>query len=336
MSFHLRDKYPDPVKRKLKNGSADRILRQARNMAKCFGFQLDVKQLISQKHVASLIDELEKKSHENIDLYDDGEGKLYLKHFKYMCSAEIFMIPLKPTWSMRPEMGLIARRFLRALSKRFSIESILEQRIYEYESECFDENITECEENYKRTGDPADLPNNFLEGARYDAHLSYKEGEAFNALEEYGSLTPLTLDELLAFRPVGNAERAFVKFMKQGFKLMSGNICIWDYAESASWTESEREMYYENGFIGIEECFMVSYDNNDTMAEVILNSIETSCQSGAYCEGFVTGGYIPEKEPITSQPEIMKCLNYIDNFIGELNKFNKKDKSDGIEHHAAA
>ena len=96
-------------------------MARAENLARTHGFTLTSGAPRHNAGLKALLDELNRKAPVGVALMDsrdddNPDGKLTLVQFKVLGEADTMrVIMTEPTFRMRPETGLLARRFIRTL-----------------------------------------------------------------------------------------------------------------------------------------------------------------------------------------------------------------------------
>ena len=298
-SIRLRKRAKDLMKKSLRGENCAHIFRQAKNYAAQYGLVLKSKEPKDADSLASLVKELDSSSRHYIRLLDDDKGHLSLS--ATMCVSEdyrTYFIPLAPTYGLRPEAGLLARRFIRLFDDRYSLGTMLTNSTLDSLMESYEEQIDYQETEYHRTKDENDKPENFFDQEWIQAHKDYEEGsEIQKKLEEYKALEPLDDEAMMKFVPQNVAEELLLETIREGLDIMTNDVDIWTQTYISQLSEKELEDIYSNaGIIEFSQLCHVIWDFDD-MLDIIVEDINSYVNCGSEMDYIVSGGIIPEDGP---------------------------------------
>lgn len=303
---------PDVLKAENKKDHVyGRFLREARNMARCYGFKLKTKKVDNSAELRELLRELQKKSNEDIQLVQDDKGNLQIYHGVQLSEEyNLYWIPFGTTFKMRPETGELVRRFLNALRTRFRIDTIDELANFEYEIECY-----ECyQDGIKQDGIEED------ECCR-ESHallLDYRGGKMSAILSQFKKLSTVSRLDILDFKPQDEAEMRLQEIMLRGFDYMDEDFNIWVYRDYDSPVLGQKMRDNCDGMIGVDEIFCFIYDY-DEVTGLIEESINNELQCGAWPEQFSCYEPLTEKGNVKLNTEMKTFFTYVNELTTMLN-----------------
>lgn len=312
----LRPFTPDTLGRRLKDGNGASLMARAENLARTHGFTLTSGAPRNNAGLKALLDELKRKAPVCVALMDsrdddNPDGKLTLVQFKVLGEADTMRIIMtEPTFRMRPETGLLARRFIRTLYEKTGIDIITNIPDTEYQIDCWTDEL-----DWARRNNPdeareieADMDhiNDYLPG-----------GKVTKAFEEFRNLKPLTKAEAAAFVPEDEAEERLLQTILDGFSHIESGTDVLNY--DIRWNEWLGESWKEQNEsdIGTEQTIMIAYDY-DGMVEAITDNLDSLYQSGCVPAPLVVAEEIPSAGgcSLDSSPGLM--LDWLDRLINAI------------------
>lgn len=294
--------------------------KRAQNYATQKGFTLETKTVNDTLSLTCLIKELSDKGHETIRLFlnENEPASLKLTHEKMDACLELFFIPIKPTYDdMNERLGEITRLFIRDLAEAFNLNNITDNGNFDYACDMI-------EEDADANKDDKDLQDMRL------LALSYKNGEIQNRLSEITDnkfkdgqkhFNPKELDDIV---PSNESERKLIELLQEGYQYLdhNNNINLHGEIYNEYGDETDVQRLYDYGsLITIDDQIFITYDKDDAVTQFVFETIESTNQSGAYCESMITIDEIPAEGDVTLDPSFEEGLKFIDRLNWALNNF---------------
>lgn len=308
VSTKLRQFHPETLKEILKNGSAERLVRCAENMAKQYGFELETQKLRNTKDVLRLLNELKEKAHENVRVYEDSDRILRLVHGSIVSDDwETYFIPIADTYKMAPATGLFARRCIRTIQKAFQLDDLTRQTYYEWAMDIMKCNEEEAQANPEMF-DPEDIK-------KISIYKEYVEGgKAYQGLRSLDKVKPLSIKEIQAFTPSSTAEAKLKDSMLEMYEIIETKINIWEWISSENPFLSDEDTDYETiEYVPFASICTVIWDF-DPLVEEYISLCNYNVESGAICEVLANIKEIPLEGSIDN-------INVLKEFIERLKLF---------------
>lgn len=287
------------------------MLKRARNLARCLGFELDNNRLDEPRQLEPLLKELAQKSSETIRvfLYDDGSVKLTHQKYAEGINWDMNYIPLEPTWKgMDPALGEITRRFIKTLAENAGIDTIDNMGYFEMLADDFYENI-EAEQQL----DDED---------KYIRSLFLQGSPAMKRLEEYNAIKdPVTPQEIAAYVPKNEKEEKLRQVLLDGFPLLDEkfSLCAHSTIFNKFNDEHDYEEYTSSGFIAGEDLIRVSYSHE--MSAAIQELIESDWNCGLMVDEFINIEEIKPEGDTRLDESFNRFGPFLDRLISALYDF---------------
>lgn len=312
----LRPFTPDTLGRRLKAGNGASLMARAGNMARTHGFTLTSGAPRNNAGLKTLLDELKRKAPVDVALMDtrDGDnpdGELTLVQSKILGEADTMRIVMtEPTFRMRPETGLLTRRFIRALYGKTRIDIITNMPDVDYQIDCWTDEL-----DWARKNSPEDVKE--IEASMEHINDYLPGGKVTKAFEEFRDLKPLTEAEAAAFVPEDEAEERLIQTILDGFSHIESGTDILDY--DIRWNEWLGESWKERNEsdIGTEQTIMIGYDY-DGMVEAITDNLNSLYQSGCVPAPLVVAEEIPASGECALDVSPGLMLDWLDRLIDTI------------------
>ena len=312
----LRPFTPDTLGRRLKAGNGEILMARAGNLARTHGFNLTSGAPRNNAGLKTLLDELKRKAPVDVALMDtrDGDnpdGELTLVQSKILGEADTMRIVMtEPTFRMRPETGLLTRRFIRALYGKTGIDIITNMPDVDYQIDCWTDEL-----DWARKNNPEDVKE--IEASMNHINDYLPDGKVTKAFEEFRDLKPLTKAEAAAFVPEDEAEEKLLQTILDGFGHIESGTDILDY--DIRWNEWLGESWKEQNEsdIGTEQTIMIGYDY-DGMVEAITDNLNSLYQSGCVPAPLVVAEEIPASGECDLDVSPGLMLDWLDRLIDTI------------------
>ena len=312
----LRPFTPDTLGRRLKAGNGEILMARAGNLARTHGFNLTSGAPRNNAGLKTLLDELKRKAPVDVALMDtrdedNPDGELTLVQSKILGEADTMRIVMtEPTFRMRPETGLLTRRFIRALYGKTGIDIITNMPDVDYQIDCWTDEL-----DWARKNNPEDVKE--IEASMNHINDYLPDGKVTKAFEEFRDLKPLTKAEAAAFVPEDEAEEKLLQTILDGFGHIESVTYILDY--DIRWNEWLGESWKEQNEsdIGTEQTIMIGYDY-DGMVEAITDNLNSLYQSGCVPAPLVVAEEIPASGECDLDVSPGLMLDWLDRLIDTI------------------
>lgn len=294
--MRFKAKTPDVFRTECRE-CGERLLGAATALAASCGFGLERKSLRNTSDLRLLIEELRRKTGDDIRVFrDETEGGplLRLVHSReYDYGYTTYYLPFGPTYDMRPAFGKMARRFVRTACTHLNL-GVLTERWY----------FGMITENYEMMLEdvPADEREEFL--ADNALLRDYMEGTISARFKEFKGEEEISRQELLSFKPKSEAEAAAVQAFLDLYDYIEADFNIWEFC--ASCNEFFSKSYLDEncgGFIPFAEICTVIYDFDD-VAERLIDILNAESETECPEPLVATSEILPEgNKPIPEIPE---------------------------------
>ena len=312
----FRCKRPDFLKGDIVN-NADRLLKCADSYVTSFGRVLRQRTVRNSRDMSKIMREMNDAGGVPVELvHDDTCDALRLFRGGTINNGTYIMY-IEPAYHFKEPARNLILRFLKTCSNGFGMADFMGTIYFDWTQQDYEwmkDELKRSPENFEME----DAEN--IESLKdYDVN-----GIAYNRLQEFHYMKPLTAEELKEFKAETPAEEEIVRMMQEGFNIINTDKSIWDWAtptydECYDSDGNPREEFCGDGLVTFDNIFTVAYDDDYFMKQY-LDKIEAEENSGMMMQDISDWQEIVPEGKIKESDYPRALLEFIDRWNRKMDK----------------